>query len=69
MSTFDERLKELRIEKGLSQRQLAESLGMTQSNISKWESGLQDTVSMNIVLLAKFFDVTTDYLLGVDDRP
>ena len=67
MSIFKERLRELRLEKGLSQRQLAESLEMKHANISRWESGLQDPTSVNIIKIARFFGVTTDYLLGEQD--
>lgn len=67
MSSFKERLKELRLEKGLSQGQLADNLAMKHANISRWESGLQDPTSTNIIKLARFFDVSTGYLLGEED--
>ena len=64
---FSTRVKELRETRGLSMDQLAKQLGITRSRINMWENS--GTVPrMNILLkLAKFFDVTTDYLLGNDD--
>lgn len=67
-ANFSKRLKELREEKGLSQRQLAREIQATQANISRWEKGTQDPSTEWIILLAKFFDVSTDYLLGVEDE-
>lgn len=67
MEVFAERLKELRIEKGLSQNQLAKATGLTHAAISRWESGLRQPTAAAIITLAKFFGVTSDYLLGLED--
>lgn len=67
MDKFFERLKELRIEKKISQAQLAADTGLTISAISKWEQGQRIPSAMAIITLAKYFHVTTDYLLGVTD--
>ena len=64
---FRERLKELRAAKGLSQMQLAQAIGVSQSAIAKWELGKTEPTASAIILLAAFFDETTDYLLGVTD--
>ena len=64
---FKERLKELRIEKGLSQMQLANILNISQSAIAKWELGKTEPTASAIIAIAKFFEETTDYILGVDD--
>ena len=61
------RIKELRMERGLSQRALAEKTGIKQANISRWESG---TVVPNVLdcwLLAEFFSTSIDYLVGKND--
>ena len=63
MDKFFERLKELRIEKKISQAQLAADTGLTISAISKWEQGQRIPSAMAIITLAKY----TDYLLGVTD--
>lgn len=67
MDKFFERLKELRIEKKISQAQLAADTGLTISAISKWEQGQRIPSALAIITLAKYFNVTTDYLLGVSD--
>ena len=64
---FSTRVKELREKAGLSMDQLAKQLGITKSRVNMWENN--GTVPrMNVLVeLAKFFNVTTDYLLGNDD--
>ncbi len=64
---FKERLKELRKDKKLTQKQLADLLGCTNQNINDWETGNSETSFDNLLMLADIFDVTTDYLLGKDE--
>ena len=64
---FCERLKELRVENKLSQKQLALTIGVTQKAIDFWEKGINEPKLSYIILLAKFFDVSTDYLLCLTD--
>lgn len=67
MNKFAERLKDLRTEKDLSQRDLAKKLGYTQAAIAKWEAN-QQTPNIDVAIaVANYFNVTTDYLLGVED--
>ena len=66
MEIFAKRIKELRIECGLTQKQLADELGFPQSSIVYWEAGTKTPRAETIVALARFFGVTTDYLLGED---
>lgn len=63
---FKDILKELRISKGLSQMQLSKETGLSQSAIAKWELGKTEPTASAIITLAKFFDETTDYILGLD---
>ena len=67
MNTFGERLKELRLEKGLTQTELAKSTGFTQPAIARWEKALQIPNIETAIVFAKFFGVTTDYLLGLEN--
>lgn len=67
MSKFAEKLKELREEKGLSQRALAKELSFSQAAIARWENDLQTPNIDVAIIVAKFFKVTTDYLLGLED--
>ncbi|MDE6210436.1 MAG: helix-turn-helix domain-containing protein [Clostridia bacterium] len=67
ISIFNKRLKKLRISKNLSQDQLAKRTGLTQTSINHWENGKCQPNANAIVALARYFDVTTDYLLGESD--
>ena len=64
---FKNRLKELRIANNLSQMQLSVKTGLSQSAIAKWELGKTEPTATAIITLAKFFNETTDYLLGQVD--
>ena len=64
---FKDRLKELRTAKNLSQMQLANQTNLSQSAIAKWELGKTEPTAGAIITLAKFFNETTDYLLGLED--
>ena len=64
---FQERLKELRLANNMSQMDLALATGISQSAIAKWELGKTEPTATAIIVLAKFFDETTDYLLGLTD--
>ena len=64
INKFGERLKGLIIEKGITQKILAQKTQLGQSTISEWINGISQPKADYILLLADFFDVTTDYLLG-----
>jgi len=67
MIMFKERLKELRIEKKLSQKELALALSVSQRSISSWETGFRQPDFESLEKIAKFFGVSADYLLGLTD--
>lgn len=58
-------IRELRREMGCTQNKLAEVLGVTQDSISLWENDKRMPDTPYVIMMAKFFDVTTDYLLGL----
>ena len=64
---YGNRIKELRKEKGLTQVELASYIGSTQKQISKWEVGFLEPNIDSIKKLAIFFDVTSDYLIGLEN--
>ena len=64
---FKDILRELREEKGLTQVQLAKELHFSLSIVNKWENGKKNPSVEAIKILARFFNVTTDYLLGMDN--
>ena len=59
------RLKDLRIKKGLSQIDFAKAFGVAQNTVSNWESEKRKIDNDTLSQLAAFFDVSTDYLLGI----
>ena len=67
MKQFRERLKDLRTGKGISQMQLAKDLNISQSAIAKWELGKTEPTASAVIAIAKYFNETTDYILGVTD--
>ena len=67
MEKFCAIIKNLRVEKGLTQQKVADYLNIDRSNYSKYERDkLEPNVEM-IVSLAKFYDVSADYLLGLEN--
>ena len=67
MEKFIERLKELRVEKGLTQTELSKATGLSQSALALWENGQRIPNALAIIALAKYFGVSADYLLGLTD--
>ncbi len=67
MEKFAERLKELRLEKRLSIQALANIVKIGSSSICRWENSQADIKASQLMILAQFFGVTTDYLLGLED--
>ena len=63
------RLKELRERKRLTQSQLAEVLDVSQQAVGKWELDKASPDDKTLIRIANYFGVTTDYLLGYDDKP
>lgn len=64
---YKERIRELRISNNLSQMQLAQKLNISQSAIAKWELGKTEPTASALILLSRFFNETTDYILGLED--
>ncbi len=62
------RIKELRLEKGLSLQKLANEIGVDKHAIIYWEQEINEPKANYIVKLAQYFGVTTDYLLGLTDE-
>ena len=67
MSLLSERIKELRIRKGYNMRQMATALNLPYTTYVNYEKGEREPNSETIVLMSKYFGVTSDYILGRDD--
>lgn len=68
MLEFGEKLKYLRLEKKLNQKKLSEEIEVASSMISCWENGVNEPKISYLISLSKFFNVSTDYLLGISEE-
>lgn len=68
MVDFGNRLKTLRIRENLTQQQLANKLGLTKSVISAYETDLRLPSYDVLIHIAKIFNVTSDFLLGLEQK-
>ena len=67
--TIQERLKDLRVERGLTLEQLSAETGISKSALGKYEANdFKDISPFSMVALAKFYGVSTDYLLGLTEQ-
>ena len=67
MDILSKRIKQLRIEKNFTLIQLAKDTNISKSALNNYELGLQIPSAQVIVVLAKYFNVSSDYLLGLKD--
>lgn len=65
---INDTIKSLREAAGISQAALAKQLSVTRSSVNAWELGLSVPTTQYIVELAKFFCVSSDYLLGLTNQ-
>lgn len=64
MKVFSERLKELRLKKGLTQTELGEKVGVKQNTFTNWENGKRELSFENLIKLADLLEVSLDWLFG-----
>lgn len=69
MTKFSERLKKLRKNKGMSQKALAEAIGMSETGIQNYELETRTPNMETLAKLADYFDISTDYLIGRSSDP
>jgi len=67
MEIFCERLKELREDKNLSKLKLGEKLGVSGPTVSRWENGTITPSIVHLYNIAKFFAVSANWLIGLED--
>ncbi len=60
-------LKNLRVEKGVGQVELAKCINVSKGLISLWENNLREPKLSNLIAVAKYFEVSIDYLAGLID--
>lgn len=65
---FDERIRQLRQARGISQVELSAALDVTKQSVSNWENNnIQPSIDI-LIRLSQYFSVSTDYILGLDER-
>lgn len=67
MSEFPKRLQQLRERRRISRRVLSELCGLSKNMIARYERGEQEPTIGAVMILAEYFCVSTDYLLGMKD--
>ncbi len=67
VSEFAQRIYELRVDKGASQCDIADAIGVSKGIVSLWENGLREPTMANLIALANYFGVTLDYIVGRTD--
>ena len=68
MEIFAERIRELRLERGLTQEKVGEIIGVKRYAVYSYEKGRACPEMKSLVALAEYFDVSMDYLAGRTDK-
>lgn len=63
------RIRDLREDHDATQKEIAEYLGMKQPQYYRYEMGLRDVPSDILIALARYYNTSTDYILGLTDNP
>ena len=66
-ASIGEKIKEIRLENGLSQSKFGEMLHVSQDTVSLWEKGKALPNTEYVILICKTFDISADYLLGLKE--
>ncbi len=67
MEKLYNRLRQLREREKISQNALANDLGITRASVNAWEMGISAPNAQSLILLSNYFNVSVDYLLGLDN--
>ena len=68
MSSYIKRIRDLREDADLTQTEVAEYLGTSQTMYARYERGANEIPVRHIIKLCKFYNVSSDYVLGLDDK-
>lgn len=66
---YYKRIKEIREDRDIKQKEIAEILQTDQSYYSKYERGLHPMTADQIIILCRYYNLSADYLLGIIDEP
>ncbi|MBO4894394.1 MAG: helix-turn-helix transcriptional regulator [Clostridia bacterium] len=67
MEKYQEIIRELREDRGLKQADVASVLGTTQQVYSRYEKGINEMPIRHLITLSRFYGVSSDYILGLND--
>ena len=67
MVYFKDRLRELRIERGVTQEEVGKAVNTSKMAVSHWEKGHSEPSIAQLILLTEYFGVSADYLIGKND--
>ena len=68
MNLFVPRLKELLKNSGKMQKEICSDLNISRQKLSKWKTAYNEPSLDELIMISKYFDVSTDYLLGLEDE-
>lgn len=68
MNIFQNRFKELLNESGKTQNQICSDLKISKQKLSKWKTGYNEPNLDDLMLISSYFNVSSDYLLGLEDE-
>lgn len=68
MNTYVKRIRDLREDADLTQTQVAEYLGTSQTMYARYERGANEIPVRHIIKLCKYYGVSADYILGITDK-
>lgn len=69
MNNFNNKLRNLRVSNGITQKQLAEQINIQTNSVQRLEYGTTQSSLKTITAIADYFDVSIDYLVGRTDNP
>lgn len=69
MEKYIKRIRDLREDNNLTQTQIAEYLGTSQTMYARYERGANEIPVRHIIKLCKLYNVSSDYILGISDNP
>lgn len=69
MATLSERLIQLKVDRNLFQKKIAEDLGISVRSYQRYESGERKPDSDTIIKLCKYFNISANYILGLSNNP
>ncbi len=68
MKSFANKIRELRVEKKLTQKQIAGKLGISETGYAGYEQGYREPDFSTLIKICRFFEVSSDYLLGLEEE-